>query len=107
MSYTIQREMCSPHLVCVNNIQLSQEDVKYLGLHLDRRRTWCKYIFAKQKQVGITLTKMYWLFVRKLKLSTSNKLLIHKVKPLTIMYDILSLTNCTLLTADMILKTCT
>jgi hypothetical protein len=46
---------------------------------------------------------MYWLFGHKLKLSTTNKLLIYKVKPLTIMYDILSLKNCIMLTADMIL----
>jgi hypothetical protein len=66
-------------------VQLFQEeDVKYLGLHLDRRLTWHKQIFAKRKQLGITLTKMYWLFGRKSKLSTSNELLIYKtiLKPI-------------------------
>jgi hypothetical protein len=40
--------------------------------------------FAKQKQLGITLTIMYLLLGRKLKLSTSNKLLIYKtiLKPI-------------------------
>jgi hypothetical protein len=48
--------------VPINNVQLPQEEVvKYLGLPLDRRLTWHKYIFAKWKQIGITLTKMYWL----------------------------------------------
>jgi hypothetical protein len=44
----------------MNNMQLPQEDVKYLGLHIDRRFTWHKHIFAKRKQLGITLTKMYF-----------------------------------------------
>jgi O-antigen/teichoic acid export membrane protein len=40
-------------------------------------------VFAKRKQLGITLTKMYWLLERKSKL-TSNKLLIYKalLKPI-------------------------
>jgi hypothetical protein len=62
----------------INNMQLPQEDVKYLGLHLDRRLSWHKHIIAKQKQLGFTLTKLYSLLGCKSKLSTSNKLLIYK-----------------------------
>jgi hypothetical protein len=63
---------------------LQEEDVKHLGLQLDRRFTWHKHIFAKRKQLGITLTKMYWLLGHASKLSTSNKLLIYKtiLKPI-------------------------
>jgi hypothetical protein len=62
----------------INNMQLPLEDVQYLGLHLDSTVTIHKHIFAKRKQLGITLTKMYWLFGHKSKLSTSNKLIIYK-----------------------------
>jgi hypothetical protein len=46
--------------------------------------SWYKHIFAKLKQLGITLAKMHWLLGRKSKLSTSNKLLTYKtiLKPI-------------------------
>jgi hypothetical protein len=69
----------------MNNVQLSQEgNVKKIRLHLDGRLTWHKHIFTKRKQLGITLTKMYWLLGRKSQLSTRNKLLIYKtiLKPI-------------------------
>jgi hypothetical protein len=75
--------MCPPDHI--NDLQIPQENhVKYLGLHLDRRLTWHNHIFAKPKQLGISLTKMYWLLGRKSKLSTNNKLIIYKaiLKPI-------------------------
>jgi hypothetical protein len=67
------------------NMQLSQEEnVKNLSLHLDRRLTWHKHIFAKWKQLGIPLTKKYWLLRHKTQLSKRIKLLIYKtiLKPI-------------------------
>jgi hypothetical protein len=83
VTFTIRRETC-PLTVHINSVQLPQEDVKYLGIHIDRRLSWHKNIFAKRKQLVITLTKLYWLLGRKSKLSTSNKLLIYKtiLKPI-------------------------
>jgi hypothetical protein len=67
------------------HIQLPQtEEVKYLGLHLNRRLTWHQHNFTKWKQLGITFTKIYWLLRHKLKLSTNDKLFIYKtiIKPM-------------------------
>jgi hypothetical protein len=83
VTFTTCRATCPP--VQINDVQLPQShDVKYLGLHLNRRLTWHKHIFTKRKQLGLTLTKMYWLLGRQSHLSTSNKLLLYKtiLKPI-------------------------
>jgi hypothetical protein len=80
VTFTTRRETCPP--VHINSVHLpQQEDVEYLGLHLDRRLNRRKHITTKRKQLGMTLTKMHWLLGRKSKLSTSNKVLIYKAMP--------------------------
>jgi hypothetical protein len=75
VTFTTRRE--TRPSVHINDVQIPQENhVKYLGLHLDRRLTWHTHVFAKRNQLGISLTKMYWLLGRKSNLSTNNKLLI-------------------------------
>jgi hypothetical protein len=77
ITFTTRRGPCPP--VHINNVQLPQtEEVKYVGMHLDRRLTWHKTIFTKRKQLGVAFNKMYWLHGRKSKLSINNKLLIYK-----------------------------
>jgi hypothetical protein len=50
----------------------------------DRKLTWHHHIFTKRKQLGLTLTKMYWLLGRSSRLSLQNKLLLYKsiLKPI-------------------------
>jgi hypothetical protein len=83
VTFTTRTGMCPP--VHLNNVQLPFADqVKYLGLHLDRKLTWHHHIFTKRKQLGLTLTKMYWLLRRSSRLSLPNKLLLYKsiLKPI-------------------------
>jgi hypothetical protein len=63
ITFTTRRATCPP--VHINNVKLPQvEEFRYLGLHLDRRLFRSNRVFAKRKQRGITLTKMYWLLGR-------------------------------------------
>jgi hypothetical protein len=66
----------------MNDVQLpSADQVKYL---VDRKLTWHHHIFTKRQQLRLTLTKMYWLLGRSLRLSLPNKLLLYKsiLKPI-------------------------
>jgi hypothetical protein len=54
--FTTRKQTCPS--VHISNVQLREEDVNYLGLHLDRRLNWHKHIFIKRKQLGINLIKM-------------------------------------------------
>jgi hypothetical protein len=81
--FTTHTGMCHP--VHVNNVQLPCADqVRYLGLHLERKLTWHHYIFTKRKQLGLALTKMNWLLGCSSRLSLPNKLLLYKtiLKPI-------------------------
>ncbi|KMQ86419.1 reverse transcriptase [Lasius niger] len=88
ITFTTRRETCPP--VTLNNQLIPQSDVvKYLEIHLDRKLTWQKHIFTKRKQLGLKLSKMYWLVGHRSKLSVENKLLLYKaiLKPIWT-YDI-------------------
>jgi hypothetical protein len=71
--------MTYPH-VTLKSVHLPQVDeVKYLGIHLDRRLTWPKHITTKRKQLDFKLRNIYWIIGRKSRLSFENELLVYKV----------------------------
>jgi hypothetical protein len=78
VTFTLKKRTCPP--VYLNNKQLPQTDeVKYLGIHVDRKLTWRNHISAKRKQLDRKLRKLYWIICRKSRLSLTNKLAVYKI----------------------------
>jgi hypothetical protein len=78
VTFTLNKLACPS--VKLNNKQLPQADeVKYLGIHLDRRLTWRKHILTKRKHLDLKLRNLYLIIDRKSPLSLDNKLLVYKV----------------------------
>jgi len=78
VTFTLNKMTCPP--IKLNNDHLPQADeVKYLGIHLDRRLTWRKHTTTKLKQLDLKLWNLYWIISRKSHLSLENKLLVYKV----------------------------
>ncbi|GAB0088404.1 hypothetical protein DMENIID0001_028090 [Sergentomyia squamirostris] len=82
VTFTLKRNTCPP--VKLNDVNIPQaEEVKYLGMHLDKRLTWRNHIKKKRLQLNLKCRHLYWLLGKKSKVTTENKLLIYKsiIKP--------------------------
>lgn len=77
VTFTMRPGMC-PNVTLYGRIIPQASEVKYLGIHLDRRLTWKRHIQMKRKQLNIKFRRMYWLLGRTSSLSTENKLLLYK-----------------------------
>lgn len=78
VTFTLNLNSCPP--VSLNNLQIPQvQEVKYLGLHLDRRLTWHSHIWHKRQQLNLRFNQLHWLLSSKSYISTENKILIYKV----------------------------
>lgn len=83
VTFTLRTQICPP--VSLNNTQLPQvSEVKYLGMHIDKRLTWRSHVWNKRLQLNTKFRKMHWLLNSKSHLSTENKLLLYKsiLKPI-------------------------
>jgi hypothetical protein len=57
VTFTLKKNTCPP--VHLNNKQLTQpEDIKYLGIYLDRKLTWPEHVSTKRKQLNPKLRKL-------------------------------------------------
>ena len=78
VTFTLRHDTCPT--VNLNGITIPQsENVRYLGIHLDRRLTWKKHILTKRKALSVQFRKLYWLLARNSNLSLHNKLLLYKI----------------------------
>lgn len=78
VTFTMSTATCPP--VSLNDVILRQTyEIKYLGMHLDRRLTWQSHIWNKRLQLNLRAEKLNWLLGCHSKLSIKNKLLLYKV----------------------------
>lgn len=78
VTFTTRHDTCPP--VSLNNVLIPQSDeVKYLGMHLDRKLIWRSHIWNKRQYLNLKCRKLSWLLNKKSKLSVKNKLLVYKV----------------------------
>ena len=83
VTFTLRRETCPPvHLQ--NDVIPQVDNVRYLGMYLDRRMNWKHHIVIKRRDAHNKFLKLYWLIKRKSELSLENKLVIYKsvIKPI-------------------------
>lgn len=78
VTFTTRVATCPP--VALNNQLIPQNDnVRYLGIHLDRKLTWKQHIEKKKVQLKLKHSKMFWLMGPKSKVSIQNKILLYKM----------------------------
>ena len=63
VTFTLRRETCPEVFISDQRIP-QRADVKYLGIHLDRRLTWKPHIDAKLTQLKLKMIQLNWLIGR-------------------------------------------
>jgi hypothetical protein len=64
ITFTLRNQTCPT--VQMGSVDLPQKnEVKYLGMQLDRKLTRAKHIKTKRKQLNLEATEMHWLLGRR------------------------------------------
>lgn len=83
ITFTLRQGNCPP--VKLGGEALKHVDnVKYLGMHLDRKQTWKHHIQQKRNAINLKTRELEWLINPRSRLSLENKLLVYTsiLKPL-------------------------
>lgn len=83
VTFTLNKSCC-PKISVNGSIVPEKTQVKYLGIHLDRRLTWGPHIDAKLTQIKLKLSQLNWLLNAHSHLSLDNKIILYKsmIKPI-------------------------
>jgi hypothetical protein len=82
ITLTTRRTICPQ--VNINNFPITiKQEVKYLGIHLDKKLTWQTHIKVKRRQLELKIRNINWLINKKSQLPLENKITIYKaiIKP--------------------------
>jgi hypothetical protein len=64
ITFTTGRIVCPQ--VSINNFPIPiKQEVKYLGLHLDKKLTWQTHVKTKRRQLELKMRNMNWLINKK------------------------------------------
>lgn len=83
ITFTLRKNNCPP--ISINGVTIpEQSQVRYLGIHLDRRLTWVHHIAAKITQLKIKTAQLFWLIGPHSALNLDLKVLLYKaaLKPI-------------------------
>ena len=67
ITFTTKHVKCSPAVNLYSEYLETNDCIKYLGLHRDKRLTWKDHIKKKRKQLNYKMKTMYWILGRKSK----------------------------------------
>jgi hypothetical protein len=76
-TFTLRRETC-PRVFLYGQPLPQTDNVRYLGLYIDRRLTWNKHVTVKRKTLDERLKRLYSLLSKRSKLPLRLKLLVYK-----------------------------